>query len=148
MELDLESLPNIKTYAKALRATIYSEYIKKDQFFAIEYTPKRGRANCRGCHKFIKIGELRARHIVCGNHCFTIKTNIKKNDNLKKIQDVCGRWHLNCLLQFQDKHPTWFKYTNSQWNKITYPEMLAGFTKLNEEDQKKIKQLLSEGNYE
>ena len=138
--LDLESLPKLSTFSKSLRNTIYNEYLKKKQFFGIEYTSTRGRANCRGCCKFIKPGELRVRHIVCGNKCYKINTR-KKDKDLKKIQDVCGRWHLNCLLKYQDKYPTWFKFTNSQWNKITEPEMFAGFTKLNEEDRKKIKQL-------
>ncbi|KAJ3322298.1 hypothetical protein HDV06_003192 [Boothiomyces sp. JEL0866] len=132
--MDLESLPSLKNLSKEDRHAIYDQYRAKGQYFCVEYCPKSTRAaKCRGCNSNLKEGELRFRHIVCNNKCFQ-----------KKKTDVCGRFHTACFFKLQNDHLDHFQHSHEEWKAVNSTSQFAGFTKLNEGDQKKLESLIKQ----
>eukprot|EP00474_Spongospora_subterranea_P012076 CRZ12534.1 hypothetical protein [Spongospora subterranea] len=131
--MDLESLPSLISLDKEQRHAVYDQYRKKGQIFGVEYSTS-SRANCRLCGKKILKKEVRIRHIVCGQQCFSHKKSGK--------MDTCGRWHLSCFFKAQQQHPEWFTATNPSWEKVTTVSQLAGATKLRPDDQDKVQKAI------
>jgi hypothetical protein len=117
---------------KEEREKKYKDFTKKGQFFTVEKSPS-GRAKCKGCKRPIHKSVLRFRHIVCNNKC------CQKGKTL----DVCGRWHVNCILDAQKSNIDWFLYSNPEFKPIVQTFQLDGFDKLSKEDQATIEILLS-----
>lgn len=124
--MELEALPSLAKLSKEKRHEIYAQYESKGQFFAVEYS-KSDRALCRGCRKKIASDVVRARHLVCNNRCCK-----------KDKKDVCGRWHMPCLMEHQKAHVEMFVHSNPAFLPISKSSQLAGFSKLEQKDKDDI----------
>ncbi|KAJ3388439.1 Serine/threonine-protein kinase dclk1 [Lobulomyces angularis] len=81
------------------------------------------------------------------SHSFTKgqkKSKIPKSVNssvrssLSSIQDVCGCWHIECLLQLQKNDLERFKYSNKNFEVINSEKQIAGFSLLKDEDKETV----------
>ncbi|KAJ3304634.1 hypothetical protein HDV03_002455 [Kappamyces sp. JEL0829] len=115
------------------RREVYEKFEVLGQYFGVELNPYKGKQSfCRGCEYQIAPGDLRFRHIVCSNKC---NASVKPKDKNLRTLDVCGRWHLDCLLREQVDGHDRFVHTNPSWKDITSTRQIAGFEDLSLEHQ-------------
>lgn len=122
---------SIHKLPKAARHELYRKLADKGQYFVVELQAV-GTAKCRGCKKRIEKDDIQLRHVVCNSQCYG-----------SNGRDVCGRWHIVCLLNEQTAKPERFTQSNEDSKPITDSSQLAGYEDLSVETRNRVSKVLT-----